>query len=152
MVSCKGDSAQDKSLVQFTHHVLNKAIASLKSDIAKQGVERHLAAAFQETAHVATALVQRSAEEFDPPATPTSAKPPTDKANKKCSVANSPQCHKMLDRFLNIQTEIVDKRDTLREQLKDLETQIETFETRLKDEQAKLAAATQKQNNAEEQP
>merc|ERR1719172_481144 len=162
MVSCKGDSAHDKSLIQFTHHVLNKAIASLKSDVAKQGVERHLAAAFQETAHVATALVQRSAEEFDPPATPTSAKPPTDKANKKCSVANSPQCHKMLDRFLNIQTDIVEKRDTLREQLKELETQcendkanleaqIESFETRLKDEQTKLAAATKKQNDAEEQ-
>merc|ERR1719311_739323 len=162
MVRCKGGKAHDKSLIQFTHHVLNKAIASLKSDIAKQGVERHLAAAFQETAHVATALVQRSAEVFDPPATPTSAQPPTDKANKKCSVANSPQCHKMLDRFLNIQTEIVDKRDTLREQLKELETQcendkanleaqIETFETRLKDEQSKLAIATQKQNNAEEQ-
>merc|ERR1719171_892047 len=162
MVSCKGDSAHDKSLIQFTHHVLNKAIGSLKSDVAKQGVERHLAAAFQEAAHVATALVQRSSEEFDPPATPTSAKPPTDKANKKCSVANSPQCHKMLDRFLNIQTEIVDKRDTLQEQLKELETQCEndkanleaqiaSFETRLKDEQTKLAGATQKQNNAEEQ-
>merc|ERR1719420_151439 len=170
MVRCKRSSAHhrhvdhesDESLIQFTHHVLNKAIGSLKSDVAKQGVERHLAAAFQEAAHVATALVQRTAEEFDPPATPTSAKPPTDKANKKCSVANSPQCHKMLDRFLNIQTEIVDKRDTLREQLKELETQcendkanleaqIETFETRLKDEQSKLAQATQKQNNAEEQ-
>merc|ERR1719443_2380743 len=163
MVRCKGGRAHhDESLIQFTHHVLNKAIASLKSDVAKQGVKRHLAAAFQETAQVATALVQRSAEVFDPPATPTSAQPPKDKADKKCSVANSPQCHKMLDRFLNIQTEIVDKRDTLREQLKELETQcendkanleaqIETFETRLKDEQSKLAIATQKQNNAEEQ-
>merc|ERR1719387_278356 len=162
MVRCKGGSTHDKSLVQFSHHVLNKAIASLKSDVAKQGVQRHLAAAFQETAHVATALVQRSAEEFDPPATPTSAEPPTDKANKKCSVANSPVCHKMLDRFLNIQTEIVDKRDTLQEQLKELETQCENdkanleaqiaaFETRLKDEQTKLAAASKKQNDAEEQ-
>merc|ERR1719311_1984691 len=162
MVRCKGGKAHDKSLIQFTHHVLNKAITSLKSDVAKQGLERHLAAAFQETAHVATALVQRSVEEFDPPATPTSAEPPTDKANKKCSVANSPVCHKMLDRFLNIQTEIVDKRDTLQEQLKELETQCEnnkanleaqiaSFETRLKDEQSKLAQATQKQNNAEEQ-
>merc|ERR1719281_1953806 len=93
MVSCKGDSAQDKSLIQFTHHVLSKAIASLKSDVAKQGMKRHLAAAFQETAHVATALVQRSAEVFEDPASPTSATPPKDQAEKKCSVANSPQCH-----------------------------------------------------------
>merc|ERR1719299_152600 len=125
-------------------------------------MKRHLAAAFEETEQVDTALIQRSAEVSEDPAAPTSATPPKDQAEKKCSVANSPQCHKMLDRFLNIQTEIVDKRDTLREQLKELETQcendkanleaqIETFETRLKDEQAKLAAATQKQNNAEEQ-
>merc|ERR1719240_1930870 len=73
MVRCKSGSAQEKSLIQFTHHVLNKAFASLKSDVAKKGVERHLAAAFQETAHVTTALVKRSAEEFDPPATATSA-------------------------------------------------------------------------------
>merc|ERR1719399_1757722 len=157
MVRCKGPKYGDKSLIQFTHHVLNKAIASLKSDVAKQGLERRLAAAFQETKHVSTALVQ-----FDPPATPTSAEPPKDKANKKCSVANSPVCHKMLDRFLGIQTDIVDKRDTLQEQLKELETQCEndkanleaqiaSFETRLKDEQTKLAAATKKQNDAEEQ-
>merc|ERR1719281_2127981 len=163
MVRCKHtNQASDKSSISFTHHVLNKAIASLKSDVAKQGVERHLAAAFRETEHAATALVQRSAEEFDPPATPTSAEPPDEKANKKCSVANSPVCHKMLDRFLNIQTEIVDKRDTLQEQLKELETQCEndkanleaqiaSFETRLKDEQSKLATATKKQNDAEEQ-
>merc|ERR1719440_1105086 len=160
MVRCKGHKAGDKSLIQFTYHVLNKAMASLKSDVAKKGVEAHLAAAFQETAPVATALAQRSTDEFNPPATPTSAEPPTDKANKKCSVANSPVCHKMLDRFLNIQTEIVDKRDTLQEQLKELETQCEndkanleaqiaSFETRLKDEQTKLAAATKKQNDAE---
>merc|ERR1719161_1573322 len=74
MVRCKSGSAQEKSLIQFTHHVLDKAFASLKSDVAKKGVERHLAAAFQETAPVTTALVQRSAEEFDPPATPTSQK------------------------------------------------------------------------------
>merc|ERR550514_2490250 len=162
MVRCKGAKAGDKSLIQFTHHVLNKAIASLKSDVAKQGLERRLAAAFRETKHVATALVQRSVEEFDPPATPTSAEPPTEKANKKCSVANSPVCHKMLDRFLNIQTEIVDKRDALREELKELETkceidkanleaQISAFETRLKEQQSKLAMATKQQNDAEEQ-
>merc|ERR1719197_649690 len=58
MVRCKGTKAGDKSLIQFTHHVLNKAIASLESDVAKQGLERRLAAAFQETKHVSTALVQ----------------------------------------------------------------------------------------------
>merc|ERR1719387_3241142 len=100
--------------------------------------------------------------QFDPPAAPTSAKPDTDKANAKCTVATNPACHKMLDRFLAIQTDIVDKRDSLSEQLREteqrcetdkanLEAQIATFETRLKDEQAKLAMATKKQNDAEEQ-
>merc|ERR1719316_2154807 len=60
MVRCVHNKTSDKSSIQFTHHVLNKAIASLKSDVAKQGLERRLAAAFQETKHVSTALVQRS--------------------------------------------------------------------------------------------
>merc|ERR1719316_1342800 len=143
--------------VQFVNHALNKAASSLKSDVAKEGMQRQLAQIFQETKQVNTALTQ-----FDPPAAPTSAKPDDDKATAKCSVASSPVCHKMLDRFLAIQTDIVDKRDSLSEQLKETETrcetdkanfeaQIQTFETRLKDQQAQLAMSTKKQNDAEEQ-
>merc|ERR1719316_135914 len=143
--------------VQFVNHALNKAASSLKSDVAKEGMQRQLAKIFQETKQVSTALTQ-----FDPPAAPTSAKPDDDKATAKCSVASSPVCHKMLDRFLAIQTDIVDKRDSLSEQLKEteqrcetdkvnFESQIQTFETRLKDQQAQLAMSTKKQNDAEEQ-
>merc|ERR1719454_2464991 len=136
---------------------MNKAAASLKSDVAKHGLQRQLAQVFKETKHVKAALTQ-----FDPPAAPTSAEPETEKANAKCTVASSPVCHKMLDRFLAIQTDIVDKRDSLSEQLKEteqrcetdkanFEAQIATFETRLKDQQAQLAMSTKKQNDAEEQ-
>merc|ERR1719316_1508034 len=152
LIRCEG-----KKSVQFVNHALNKAASSLKSDVAKEGMQRQLAKIFQETKQVNTALTQ-----FDPPAAPTSAKPDDDKAVAKCSVASSPVCHKMLDRFLAIQTDIVDKRDSLSEQLKETETrcetdkanfeaQIQTFETRLKDQQAQLAMATKKQNDAEEQ-
>merc|ERR1719171_1068651 len=108
-------------------------------------------------------MVQRAAQDHvQSPPVPTSSQPPTDQAESKCTIARSPVCHKMLDRFLNIQTEITDKRDSLREQLKELETkcendkanlqaQIEAFETRLKEQQSKLAMATKKQNDAEEQ-
>merc|ERR1719160_913425 len=148
---------EGKKSVQFVNHALNKAASSLKSDVAKEGMQRQLAKIFQETKQVSTALTQ-----FDPPAAPTSAKPDDDKATAKCSVASSPVCHKMLDRFLAIQTDIVDKRDSLSEQLKEteqrcetdkanFEAQIQTFETRLKDQQAQLAMATKKQNDAEEQ-
>merc|ERR1719171_1347161 len=147
----------DASAIQFVNHAVKKAVAGLKSDVAKHGLQRELAQVFKETKKVKSALVQ-----FDPPAAPTSAKPDHDKANAKCTVATNPACHKMLDRFLAIQTDIVDKRDSLSEQLREteqrceteqanLEAQIASFETRLKDQQMELAMATKKQNDAEEQ-
>merc|ERR1719440_1137479 len=152
LVRCEG-----KKSVQFVDRALDKAASSLKSDVAKHGLQRQLAQIFKETKQVHAALTQ-----FDPPAAPTSAEPDDDKAAAKCSVASSPVCHKMLDRFLAIQTDIVDKRDSLSEQLKEteqrcetdkanFEAQIATFETRLKDQQAVLAMSTKKQNDAEEQ-
>merc|ERR1719171_139289 len=152
LVRCEGNKA-----IQFVNHAVKKAVAGLKSDVAKHGMQRELAQVFKETKKVKSALVQ-----FDPPAAPTSAKPDTDKANAKCTVATNPACHKMLDRFLAIQTDIVDKRDSLSEQLREteqwcetdkanLEAQISAFETRLKDQQMELAMATKKQNDAEEQ-
>merc|ERR1719238_432277 len=160
--SCKPAKTTDPSFIEFTHHALNKAVVGLKSEVAKVGLQRHLEQAFQETRQL-TALVQRAAQDHvQQPPVATSAAPPDDEAKKKCTVARSPVCHKMLDRFLNIQTEIVDKRDALREELKELETkceidkanleaQISAFETRLKEQQSKLAMATKQQNDAEEQ-
>merc|ERR1719473_2627460 len=89
--------ADAKGPIQFVNHAVKKAVAGLKSDVAKHGLQRELAQVFKETKQVKSALVQ-----FDPPAAPTSAEPDTDKANAKCSVATNPQCHKMLDRFLAI--------------------------------------------------
>jgi hypothetical protein len=100
--SCKPVNT-DTSFIEFTHHALNKAVVGLKSEVAKVGLQRHLEQAFQETKQL-TALVQRAAQDHvqQPPVT-TSAAPPDDEAKKKCTVARSPVCHKMLDRFLNIQ-------------------------------------------------
>merc|ERR1719171_2125920 len=142
----------DAQPIQFVNHAVKKAVAGLKSDVAKHGLQRELAQVFKETKHVKSALVQ-----FDPPAAPTSAAPDHDKANAKCTVATNPACHKMLDRFLAIQTDIVDKRDSLSEQLREteqrceqdkanFEAQISAFETRLKDQQMELAMATKKQD------
>merc|ERR1719463_64029 len=82
LIRCEG-----KKSVQFVNHALDKAASSLKSDIAKQGMQRQLAQIFQETKQVNTALTQ-----FNPPAAPTSAEPDDDKAVAKCSVASSPVC------------------------------------------------------------
>merc|ERR1719265_2549541 len=164
--SCKkGRATEDssgESFIEFTHHKLRKAVAGLKSAVAKHGLQRQLTQAFRETNQWISLLEQRAQEHEQQPPVGTSAQRPTDQAESKCTIARSPVCHKMLDRFLNIQTEIVDKRDALREQLKELETkcendkanleaQIAAFETRLKEEQSKLAMATKKQNDAEEQ-
>jgi hypothetical protein len=68
----------------------------------------------------------------------------------------------MQEKFLYIQEGIIDKRDELQQQLSkleadceslrmQLESQIQYFETMLKDKQTELAAGTKKMNNAEEQ-
>merc|ERR1719159_2388720 len=92
----------DAQAIQFVNHAVKKAVAGLKSDVAQHGLQRELSQIFKETKQVKSALVQ-----FDPPAAPTSAAPDHDEAIKKCSVATNPACHKMLDRFLAIQTDIV---------------------------------------------
>merc|ERR1719420_374187 len=94
--SCTPAKTTDPSFIEFTHPALNKAVVGLKSEVAKVGLQRHLEQAFQETKQL-TAMVERAAQDHvqQPPA-PTSAAPPGDQATKKCTVARSPVCHKML--------------------------------------------------------
>merc|ERR1719171_2780329 len=74
LIRCEGTKS-----IQFVNHALNKAASSLKSDVAKQGMQGQLAEILKETKQVSTALTQV----HQPPA-PTSAEPSTEKANAKC--------------------------------------------------------------------
>merc|ERR1719271_1280483 len=84
-----------------------------------------------------------------------------DKRAAKCTIKKSPQCYKLQERFLLIQSGMEDERDNLLEQIselekfceetkKTLETQISDAEDRLNNAQTKLAAATEKEANAGE--
>merc|ERR550514_2336345 len=80
----------------------------------------------------------------------------------KCTVAGSPNCPLLRDRFIDIQSGIVDKRDELKrliakteaeceETATNLKSQIADFETRLKKAQTALAEATEAEQEATEQ-
>jgi len=83
-----------------------------------------------------------------------------DKAAAKCTLGKG-QCYKLQERFMLIQSGIMDERDTLQESLKTLEdhceeleetlsTDIGNEETCLKEEGTKLASATTEESNAGE--
>merc|ERR1719215_1562842 len=80
--------------------------------------------------------------------------------NSRCTIAGSPNCQKLKDRFLVIQAAIVDKKSQLSTELvekenfcsstaKEIEASINGMEERLKEEQTNLAVATKDQNDAE---
>jgi len=84
-----------------------------------------------------------------------------DKAAAKCSINRMPQCYKLQERFMLIQSGIMDERDGLKESLSSLEAycedtqmtleaDIDNEETMLKEEGAKLAEATTEESNAGE--
>merc|ERR1719183_757804 len=84
-----------------------------------------------------------------------------DKRAAKCTIKKSPQCYKLQERFLLIQSGIEDERNNLLEQIemlenyrdetkKMLEDQISSDETDLENSQTKLAAATEKEATAGE--
>merc|ERR1740115_585905 len=84
-----------------------------------------------------------------------------DKRAAKCTIKKSPQCYKLQERFLLIQSGIEDERDELLEQISmmehfceetkmTLEDQISNDEKSLEDAQTKLAMATEKESTAGE--
>merc|ERR1719482_2184611 len=84
-----------------------------------------------------------------------------DKRAAKCTIKKSPQCYKLQERFLLIQSGIEDERDELLEHVsmlehfceetkKTLETQIADDQDTLSNAQTKLAAATEKEATAGE--
>jgi len=78
----------------------------------------------------------------------------------KCSIASSPNCQKLKDRFLVVQAGIVEKRDELRanlearrmfcrEQEESMTTSIENMETTIREAHTNFAVGTEEQNQAE---
>merc|ERR1719502_444227 len=138
------------------HRSIRAKLAKLKSKEAREGIQKALAGILGGTAQVPTAnSTAAGAMEVD-------TEPDPEKQLAKCTVSDSPNCPLLRDRFIDIQSGIVDKRDELKHQLAQLQeecantianlmSQIADFEAKLKKAQTHLAESTEQLNDAMEQ-
>jgi hypothetical protein len=173
--ACKG-----KSFVTFNDDRLRRKISKLQSSVSLKLMKQTFADLFEgiESFQSATSgnLLRMGAQqeppkikktEFNNPPVPFTKVPrkigPPDPwvSECGCTMGKSPQCYKLQERFLLIQSGIQDERDGLMEAIatlersceetkKTLETQIADDEKLLEDSQTKLALATEKEANAGE--
>jgi len=150
------------SFMAFGHSVVRRALHGLKSAVAKKELQRGLAEVFSETTsqkvlpewHPAVLLQRSSCNNEQFPGCRGGFDPSGFRKGKKgCTIANNPACDRMRDKFLEIQSGIQDKADEMKDNLekliarcdeteKNFEAQIAEYETRLKDQQTKLADST----------
>merc|ERR1719409_2261944 len=178
------DQCTKKSFITFNHDALQKQVSQLQSSVSQdlmkdnfadlfEGVEALESMEFlQLDAHQDPSKINVTKSNNPPvPRTKVPSNPCNDKnggapsaADKraaKCTIKKSPQCYKLQERFLLIQSGMEDERDDLLSEIamlekycedtkKMLETQIENDETALENAQTKLAAATEKEATAGE--
>merc|ERR1719502_2112663 len=177
------------SFVQFNHDGLQSQINKLQSTMSHtlvadtfkdlfegiqslEGAEEGNDDSFAQTGAVQKPFVNKTKFNNPPvPRTPVPRNPcrdpykgapsAADKRAAKCTIKKSPQCYKLQERFLLIQSGIEDERDDLlweistlerqcEETKKLLETQIANDEDMLENAQTKLAQATEKEATAGE--
>lgn len=171
--------------VMLQHDKIQPLLNSLESDVAKEYAHRNLKLTYQESLHHSEpiALTEESVNHMrqytggghrlrrhlqdpateqgssqavtPPPPVPSSCVP-----TAKCTIGASPDCERLRDRFLVIQSGISDKFEELKQNLVDMdnfcadsirgfEAQIDGMEERMREEQTNLAVATKDQNQAE---
>merc|ERR1719446_1685745 len=178
LLHCK-DPCSKKSFVTFDHDVLKKQMSQLQSSESLKIIQESFADLFQGVESLqATELLQapvinktkfnnppvpRTEIPEDPCTDPDSGAPSAaDKNAAKCTITASPQCPKLQERFLLIQSGIKDERDALLEDIasmkehckevrETLERQIQDDEDLLSECETKLAFATEKEATAGEQ-
>eukprot|EP00929_Paragymnodinium_shiwhaense_P124050 TRINITY_DN988_c0_g1_i4.p1 TRINITY_DN988_c0_g1~~TRINITY_DN988_c0_g1_i4.p1 ORF type:complete len:1003 (-),score=315.27 TRINITY_DN988_c0_g1_i4:170-2938(-) len=169
------DECTGEAFVSFGHEQLQNLTSTLQSNVTRQLLTDSLMAAEGDeedqvptldatmnttvtTTWAAPELPSRTLTRSGPCKTPV----PEDKRTGKCSLDANPNCERMQEKFMYIQSGIQDKRDEVQTQLdqllarckierENLEAQISDMETQLQDQLVALAAATKKQNTAEEQ-
>jgi len=182
LLQCDDDDGD--SFIGFGHHVVRRGVMQLKSEYLRQEVREMLRDSepgagkkmkhteFAElTVNDAASFVQLdesddSEDEAAPLTNDTAAASMTPaqfaKARGKCSFNKNPQCQAMNDKFVLMQSEVMDKKQDLEDAISEhnrackasqdnFQSQISNLEGRLKDQQAALAEATEAQNNADEQ-
>jgi len=179
------DQCTKKSFIEFNHNGLQDKINKLQSSLSHGLMEntfKDLFEGIESLQSSATEFLQTDAQsspiinktKFNNPPVPKTKEPGNpckdpdagapSAANKraaKCTIGKSPQCYKLQERFLLIQSGIEDERDELLEQIdmmknfceeskNTLEGQIADDEDMLSNAQTKLAIATEKEANAGE--
>merc|ERR1719487_764025 len=177
------DQCTQKSFIEFNHDGLQKKVNQLQSSLSHDLMQESFADLFKGIEGLESVeLLQMEDHQmpiinkttFNNPPVPKTKVPgnpcndpdagapsAADKRAAKCTIKKSPQCYKLQERFLLIQSGIQDERDQLLEEIasletfceetkKTLETQIANDESMLAEAQTKLAAATEKEANAGE--
>merc|ERR1740127_288792 len=177
------DQCTKKTFIQFNHDGLQQKINQLQSSVSHslmqdsfaelfEGIEALESVEFLQVDAHQTPIINKT--KFSNPPVPKTKVPgnpcndpykgapsAADKRAAKCTIKKSPQCYKLQERFLLIQSGIEDERDNLLEQIEMLEnyrdetkqmleSQISSDETTLENSQTKLAAATEKESTAGE--
>merc|ERR1719478_353368 len=182
MLRCT-DQCTHKSFIEFNQGDLKQKVAQLQSSVSHElmqdtfkdlfeGIESLESMEFLEVGSHQTPAINKTKFNNPPvPRTKVPSNPCNDKngggvsqANKraaKCTIGASPQCYKLQERFLLIQSGIKDERDNLLQQIastektceetkQTLETQIQNDEDMLSAAQTKLGVATTKEATAGE--
>jgi len=177
------DQCTKKSFIEFNHDGLQQKINKLQSSASHElmqetfadlfeGIESLQSTEFLQMGALVSPIINKT--NFSNPPVPRTAVPTNpctdpnmgapsaaDKRAAKCTIKKSPQCYKLQERFLLIQSGIEDERDQLLEEVsmlenyceetkKSLETQIANDQDALSNAQTKLAAATEKEATAGE--
>merc|ERR1719345_528354 len=177
------DECTKKSFIEFNHDGLQQKINKLQSSLSHElmqdtfkdlfeGVEGLESIEFVQIQSEVAPVINKT--QFNNPPVPKTEVPANpcndpdagapsaaDKRAAKCTIKKSPQCYKLQERFLLIQSGIEDERDELLEQISmmehfceetkmTLEDQISNDEKSLEDAQTKLAMATEKESTAGE--
>merc|ERR1719345_434568 len=177
LLHCEDPCTKEK-FVKFDHSELQQKVSQLQSVSSStmkstfsdlfEGIESLEAEEFLQISQIPnkTQFNNPPVPKTEVPANPCNdpdagAPSAADKRAAKCTIKKSPQCYKLQERFLLIQSGIEDERDELLEQISmmehfceetkmTLEDQISNDEKSLEDAQTKLAAATEKEATAGE--
>jgi len=178
------DCHSKESFITFEEGNLKEQVSKLKSSVARRLMQDTFADLFAGVKSMQSAEVLLQLDEtapvinktrfFNPPVprTQVPADPCSDpfagapsaatKRRAKCTIAKSPMCYKLQERFLLIQSGIQDERDTLLENIANLKRMCDetrnTLETQIKDDEdllqecnTKLGMATEKEASAGEE-
>jgi len=184
LLDCK-DPCTNKTFITFNHDSLKQKVSQLQSSVGKNlvqdtfkdmidGIEEVDSLDFFQVHASKKALQPINKTKFNNPPLPQTEVPmnpcsdpnggapsAATKRAAKCSIKKSPQCYKLQERFLLIQSGIQDEKNELEKDISDmeescketqqtLETQIQNDQEMMDNQQTKLAGATEKEANAGE--